>query len=159
NAGVTVLDKSTNGLSGVNNLECVERRRQRGDDISLGHGHVHHAVLQQRMAAGQKMILVHVSDGAGGRGVHVSTDEHSTYGRAGLKRLRLLFIAGPAHAHYGNNAGGGKLVSEGLDCSFAEAVEDKWCINRREELRVILNLVLTGSAGCAGLVGDRVAGS
>src|SRR5215472_17385459 len=156
---MTVLDKSTNGLSGVDDLECVERRRQSSDDIRLGHGHVHHAVLQQRMAAGQKMILIHVSNGAGGSGVHVSTDEHSTHGRSRLKRLRLLFIAGSAHAHYGNNAGGGKLVGEGLDCSFAEAVEDKWCINRGEELRVILTLVLTGSAGSAGLVGNRVAAS
>ncbi len=89
-AGVTVLHEGAHRLGGVHDLESVQRRRQSGQHFRLGHRQIHHAELQQRMAAGQQVLRVHVGDGAGGGDVHVAAHQNRADGRARLQRFGLL---------------------------------------------------------------------
>ena len=56
-------------------LKALQRRRQRGQHVGLGHGQVDLAKLQQRMAAGEQALGIDVGDGAGGGNIHVATDQ------------------------------------------------------------------------------------
>ena len=73
------------GLGGVDDLESIQRRRQRGQHLRLGHGQIHAAELHQRMAARQQVLGIDVGDRAGGRDVHVAAHQDRADGRSGLK--------------------------------------------------------------------------
>ena len=70
NAGVAILHKDSGALGGVDDLEGVERRGQRGQHLRLVHGQIDGAELQQRMSAGQQALRIDIGDGAGGGDVH-----------------------------------------------------------------------------------------
>ena len=93
-AGVAVLHERADSFCGVGNLERIERRGKRGQNLCLGHWQVDHAELQQGMSARQKMLRINVRDGAGCSDIHVAANENCTYGRAGLERIRLFCITG-----------------------------------------------------------------
>ena len=114
-AGVPVLDECPNGLSGVDDLEGVERRGQSRHHVGLGHGHLHHAVLGDGMAAGQQVLFIHVGDGAGGRSVHVSAHQHCAYYRSGNNGLRLFHSARPPHTHDRSDSRSRKLIGKRFD--------------------------------------------
>ena len=116
NSVVAVLHERADGLGGIHDLERVQRRGQRGQHLSLGHGQIHHAELHQGMAASQQMRGVHVGDGAGGGNIHVAAHQDGADCRARLDRLGLLGITDRASAHHRDDARGGKLGSEALYC-------------------------------------------
>src|SRR3954452_20051012 len=129
NAGVTVLHKRTNGLRGVDDFEGIEWGGKRGQNLSLRHRQIDHPELEKGMPASQKMLRINVGDGAGRSDIHVAAHEDGAYRRARLDWIRLLGVAGGSDAHDRNNAFGGELRSEPLDCVFGEAAEDQWRVD------------------------------
>src|SRR6266513_5432117 len=70
-AGVAVLHKRPDSFCGVDDLERIERRGKRGQNLCLGHWQIDHAELKQGMSASQKMLRINVGDGAGCSDIHV----------------------------------------------------------------------------------------
>ncbi len=67
-----VLGKGADFFGGVHDLERVQGRGQRGDDLRLGHGNGKGAGLGDGVAAGQQLMLIHIGCGAGGSDLHVA---------------------------------------------------------------------------------------
>ncbi len=61
--------------AGVDDLECVQGRSERGDHIGGGHGQRDRAGLKNRVAAGEQLFGIHVGDGAGGGNFNVAANE------------------------------------------------------------------------------------
>ena len=62
-------------VAGVDDLEGVQRRGQRGHYFGRGHGQGDGAGLQDWMAAGKKLFGVDVGDGAGGSDLQVAAHQ------------------------------------------------------------------------------------
>jgi hypothetical protein len=101
---LAILHESADRLGRVDDLERIQRRRQRGQHRGLRHRQIHFAKLQQRMSAGQQALRIDVGHGAGGGNIHIAANQHGADGRARLDRLRLLAIARRANAHHRNDA-------------------------------------------------------
>ena len=78
-AGMAVLHERAYRLGGVDDLEGVQRRSQRGHHLGFGHGQVHQAKLQQWMPAGQYTLGIDIGHGAGRGHVHVAFDQNRAH--------------------------------------------------------------------------------
>src|SRR5215471_13811719 len=100
------------------------------------------------MAASQKVVSIHVGDGAGGGNVHVSANQNGADGRARLDGFRLPRVGDGTGAHYWNDSRGGELRGKALHRVFGESVEDQ---GRFDGLKIV------GEALSAG-IGTRHSG-
>ena len=137
NAGLAVLHEGAHGLGGVHDFESVQRRRQRGDDVGLGHRHVDLAKLHERMPAGEQVLGIDVGDRAGRRDIHVSAHQNRAHGRSGLDGLGLLLAARRASAHHRRDSGGDELVGIALERRVRKAVEHEGSFDRLEIVSII----------------------
>ena len=126
---VTILHKCARRLGRVDDLERVQRRWQRGQNVGLGHGQIDAPELQQGVTAGQQTLGIDVGHGAGRGDIHIATHENSTHGRSRFERFGLFLIAGRPGAHDGNNPVGRKLGREELYCLFTETIEHQRRLN------------------------------
>ena len=135
-ARAAVLHERADRLGGVDDLEGVLRRSQRGQHRRLGHRHIDVARLQQRMSAGQQMRVVEIGDGASSGDVHVAAHQNCADRRARLQRFRLLVVADRARAHHRNDAGGGEILGEQPQRVLAESAEDQRRLDGLEQVGV-----------------------
>ena len=117
-SGVAILNESSHRLRGIDNLESIEGRGQRGQDLGLIHGQVDRTKLQQRMSASQQPLGIDIGHAAGGGNVHIAANQDRAHSRARLKRLRLLVVAHRSRAHHGDDSRRGKLSREKLNRLF-----------------------------------------
>ena len=73
-----VFGECADGLAGVDDLDGLERRGQRGHDLRLGHGKGNGAGLQDRVPARQQLFRIDVGHRAGGRQFHVAAHQLDT---------------------------------------------------------------------------------
>ena len=83
NGRLAILGECADRDAGVDDLEGVERRSERGDDIGGGHGQRDRPGAEDRMAAGEKLFGVDIGDGAGGGNFEVAANELHADGGAG----------------------------------------------------------------------------
>ena len=77
---MAVLHESADLVGGVDDLIRVVRRSQGCDHAGFGHRHVDHAVLGQRMSAGEQALWIDVGDRAGSRDVEIAAYQHRAHG-------------------------------------------------------------------------------
>ena len=80
---VAVFSECADGGAGVDDLEGVERRGQRGDHVGRGHGKGDGSGLENGMAAGKQLFGIDVGNGAGGGDFEVAADQVRADGGAG----------------------------------------------------------------------------
>ncbi len=76
--GFAVFGKCADGFAGIDDLDGLERRGQRGDDLRLRHGKGDGAGLQDRVPARQQLLRVDIGHRAGGRQFHVAPHQLDT---------------------------------------------------------------------------------
>ena len=83
NGRVAIFGECADGIAGVDDLECIERRGQGVDDFGGGHGQRDGAGLEDRVTAGEKLFGIDVGDGAGGRDFKIAADQLGADGGTG----------------------------------------------------------------------------
>ena len=83
NSGIAIVSESADGIAGVDDLECVERRGEGVNNLSGGHRQGDRAGLKNGMTSCKKLFGVDVGDRAGGRNFKIATDKLGADSRPG----------------------------------------------------------------------------
>src|ERR1700681_4880499 len=84
------------------------------------------------MPAGEQMLRINISNGAGGLDIHITANQHCAHRGAWLQRLGLLGIAHRARPHHGYDSRGSELRSEAVNRVFRKPVEYEWGLHGLE---------------------------
>ena len=86
NGRLAILREGADDHAGIDDLEGVQRRGQRGHHIGGGHRQRHRARAKNRMSAGQQLLGVDLGDGAGGGDFQIAANELHADSGSGLER-------------------------------------------------------------------------
>ena len=79
-ARMPILHEDAGRLGGVDNLESIQRRRQRGQHLRLIHRQVNRSKLKQRMPAGKQALRINIGNRASSFDIHVAAHQHGANG-------------------------------------------------------------------------------
>src|SRR5258708_1115554 len=108
------------------------------------------------MSAGQKVVFVHVGDGASRGHIHVTADKNGAYCRSGNQRIGLTLGTRSPDTHHRRDSGCRQLAGKLFESGLGESVENEWRINGLQVLRINLDLPSRGDTGAAGFLHARV---
>lgn len=78
-----IFSECADGGAGVDDLEGIERRGERGDHVGRGHGNGDGSGLEDGMAAGKQLFGIDVGNGAGGGDLEIALDKEQADGGSG----------------------------------------------------------------------------
>ena len=139
--GASIFREGADGLRGVDDLEGVERTRQRGEDGGLRHGDIDRAILVDGVAAGEQAGGVDVGDRTGGCRGDVAADEDGGDSASGDKGLGLwgFRVIRASDSGDWSKTEVAEAVAEEIDCVLGDAAEGERRLDGRDR-----------ASGCAG---------